>query len=379
MKNWIRLPNSEGNCISTPDGGSGQKLYQREVGRSGFRGPSAQIYHKHPPAGWSTFEGPLRPRAFTLGKLAAGPACPLQARRVLFNDAMEVLYWKTDSRMHALARNADGDMLLFVHEGAGELFCDYGHLSYRDGDYILLPRGTAWRVEPEGTCEFMMIEATGDAFGLPDPNNVPGGVSVDPMRFTLPSIDDAFRAQQDDAFWEIHIKRRGAISTLTYPYNPLDAAGWEGDLCVVKLNWRDLAQRRAPGQKVPPAAHCTFVTNNMSVSTFVPKVGEGQSGMLRVPFYHSNEDVDEFVFYHRGEFFSRGDIKAGMATFHPSGFPHGPHPCSYQEKMIEAPVETDEVAVMIDSLAFLNVDETIPDGAEWKAYVKTWEKAQETL
>ena len=221
MKNWIRLPNSEGNCISTPDGGSGQKLYQREVGRSGFRGPSAQIYHKHPPAGWSTFEGPLRPRAFTLGKLAAGPACPLQARRVLFNDAMEVLYWKTDSRMHALARNADGDMLLFVHEGAGELFCDYGHLSYRDGDYILLPRGTAWRVEPEGTCEFMMIEATGDAFGLPDPNNVPGGVSVDPMRFTLPSIDDAFRAQQDDAFWEIHIKRRGAISTLTYPYNPV--------------------------------------------------------------------------------------------------------------------------------------------------------------
>jgi len=379
VKNWIRLPNSEGNCISTPDGGSGQKLYQREVGRSGFRGPSAQIYHKHPPAGWSTFEGPLRPRAFTLGKLAAGPACPLQARRVLFNDAMEVLYWKTDSRMHALARNADGDMLLFVHEGAGELFCDYGHLSYRDGDYILLPRGTAWRVEPEGTCEFMMIEATGDAFGLPDPNNVPGGVSVDPMRFTLPSIDDAFRAQQDDAFWEIHIKRRGAISTLTYPYNPLDAAGWEGDLCVVKLNWRDLAQRPAPGKKVPPAAHCTFVTNNMSVSTFVPKVGEGQSGMLRVPFYHSNEDVDEFVFYHRGEFFSRGDIKAGMATFHPSGFPHGPHPCSYQEKMIEAPVETDEVAVMIDSLAFLNVDETIPDGAEWKAYVKTWEKAQETL
>lgn len=379
MKNWIRLPNSEGNCISTLDGGFGQKLYQREVGRSGFRGPSAQIYHKHPPAGWSTFEGPLRPRAFTLGKLAAGPACPLQARRVLFNDAMEVRYWKTDSRMHALARNADGDMLLFVHEGAGELFCDYGHLSYRDGDYILLPRGTAWRVEPEGTCEFMMIEATGDAFGLPDPNNVPGGVSVDPMRFTLPSIDDAFRAQQDDAFWEIHIKRRGAISTLTYPYNPLDAAGWEGDLCVVKLNWRDLAQHRAPGQKVPPAAHCTFVTSNMSVSTFVPKVGEGQSGMLRVPFYHSNEDVDEFVFYHRGEFFSRGDIKAGMATFHPSGFPHGPHPCSYQEKMIEAPVETDEVAVMIDSLAFLNVDETIPDGAEWKAYVKTWEKAQETL
>jgi homogentisate 1,2-dioxygenase len=47
--------------------------------------------------------------------------------------------------------------------------------------------------------------------------------------------------------------------------------------------------------------------------------------------------------------------------------------------MIKAPVETDEVAVMIDSRDFLTVDESIPDGAEWKAYVKTWEKAQETL
>ncbi|MFV1851663.1 MAG: homogentisate 1,2-dioxygenase [Thalassospira sp.] len=379
MTNWIRLPNSEGNCVAAPDGAQGQKAYQREVGRAGFQGPSAQIYHKHPPAGWAAFEGPLRPRAFNLGKLAPGPACPLQARRVLYSDTMEVRYWKTDEKMHALARNADGDTLIFVHHGDGALFCDYGHLSYRDGDYILLPRGTAWRIEPSSSSEFMLIEATADAFGLPDASMVAGGTSVDPMLFTLPSIDDAFLAQQDEAFWEIHIKRRGQVSTLTYPYNPLDAIGWEGDLCVVKLNWRDLASRRSVGKKTPPAAHCTFVANTLSISTFIPKIGEGESGILRVPFYHSNEDVDEFIFYHRGEFFARGDIKAGMATFHPSGFPHGPHPSSYQEKMIKAPVETEEVAVMIDSRTFLSVDETIPDGAEWKAYVKTWEKAQETL
>ena len=32
--------------------------------------------------------------------------------------------------MDRLARNADGDELLFVHEGAGDLFCDYGHLEF---------------------------------------------------------------------------------------------------------------------------------------------------------------------------------------------------------------------------------------------------------
>jgi homogentisate 1,2-dioxygenase len=30
--------------------------------------------------------------------------------------------------MTEFARNADGDDVLFVHSGAGHLFCDYGHL-----------------------------------------------------------------------------------------------------------------------------------------------------------------------------------------------------------------------------------------------------------
>jgi homogentisate 1,2-dioxygenase len=34
---------------------------------------------------------------------------------------------------------------------------------------------------------------------------------------------------------------------------------------------------------------------------------------------------------------------------------------------------------MIDCADMVNIDESIPDGAEWKAYVNTWEKAKETL
>ncbi|MCC9620655.1 homogentisate 1,2-dioxygenase [Thalassospira sp. MA62] len=379
MTNWIRVPNSEGDCLAESDSAATQSAHQRLVGRDGFLGPSARIFHRNSPVGRVQFEGPLRPRAFELGKFAEGPSCPLQARRVLYNDLMALRYWKTGSKMHALARNADADTLMFVHKGTGALFCEYGHMTYGEGDYILIPRGTAWRLEPGMECEFMLIEAIGDAFGLPDPDQVPGGVTVDPMRFNVPRIDDAFRAQQDNSYWEIHIKSRDEISTMTYPYNPLDAQGWQGDLSVVKLNWRDLAQRHGAGARIPPAAYCTFVTSTFAVSTFVPKIGEGESGMLRVPFYHSNDDADEFVFYHRGEFFSRDMIHAGMATFHPCGFPHGPHPRSYQNKMINAPVQTEEVAVMIDSRKCLKIEEKIPAGVEWKSYVKTWENTHETL
>ncbi len=64
--------------------------------------------------------------------------------------------------MEFLARNADGDELLFIHEGEGDLFCDYGHLAFRDGDYIMLPRSTMWRIEPSSPVTALLIEATNE-------------------------------------------------------------------------------------------------------------------------------------------------------------------------------------------------------------------------
>ena len=64
------------------------------------------------------------------------------------NPHLQMRIWKLDKPMTELARNSDGDQLLFVHEGEGALFCDYGHLDYRDGDYLVIPRGTMWRLSP---------------------------------------------------------------------------------------------------------------------------------------------------------------------------------------------------------------------------------------
>ena len=47
-----------------------------------------------------------------------------------------------ENSMDQLARNADGDELLFIHQGSGDLFCDYGHLEVHEGDYIVIPRCT---------------------------------------------------------------------------------------------------------------------------------------------------------------------------------------------------------------------------------------------
>ena len=46
-------------------------------------------------------------------------------------------------------RNGEADELLFVHEGAGLLDTNFGPLRYGPGDYLVLPIGTTWRLEPD--------------------------------------------------------------------------------------------------------------------------------------------------------------------------------------------------------------------------------------
>ena len=141
-KNWIPLRQVEGTAsrqahVRLPEG-----TYEREISKEGFFGPSAQFHHKHKPTDWVEFDGAIRPRAFDLHKLAVGHANPWQAELVMANPHLQMRIWKLDQPMTELARNSDGDQLLFVHEGEGALFCDYGHLDYRDGDYLVIPRGT---------------------------------------------------------------------------------------------------------------------------------------------------------------------------------------------------------------------------------------------
>lgn len=94
------------------------------------------------------------------------------------------------------------------------------------------------------------------------------------------------------------------------------------------------------------------------ISTFVPRPFETDDAALKVPFFHSNEDVDEVIFYHAGDFFSRDGIQPGSLTFHPAGFTHGPQ-AKAQSKMFEQSTErTNEYAVMIDTFDPLRVTGT---------------------
>jgi homogentisate 1,2-dioxygenase len=370
-RKWISFPRVEGTASRQAHADFPPGTYERELGQEGFFGPAAHLHHANPPTGWVEFEGPLRPRAFDLTKLATPHASPWDAPKILLNNACKMRFWRLSGAMPSLARNADGDQLLFIHAGSGDLFCDWGHLAYEAGDYIVLPRGAMWRLSPAGDTAVLMIEATNSHFHLPEKGIMGPHAIFDPAMLDTPKIDDAFKAQQGAQRWRVEIKKRGEVSVATYPFNPLDAVGWHGDLAPVRINVRHIRPLLSDRYHVPPSAHTTFVADRFVVCTFAPRPFESDPGALKVPFFHNNDDFDEVLFYHDGDFFSRDNIKAGMMTFHPSGFTHGPHPKALKNAFAPKAKHTTEYAVMVDTRDPLEVGAGA-QLAEDPRYVDSW-------
>jgi homogentisate 1,2-dioxygenase len=370
--NWIPVRGAEGAHSRQAHADMPQGTYEREVSKEGFFGPAAFFHHRHPPTGWTRFEGPLRPRAFDLAALNQPSASPWAAPVVLSNAAAEIRFWKLSGPMPALARNADGDQLLFVHQGSGDLFCDYGRIAFAPGDYLYLPRGTMWRLAPDGPAALLTIQATNTHFTLPDRGLLGPTAVFDPAMLDTPVMDEVFRAHQDaPGEVQVEIKKRGAVSTVTDRYHPLDAVGWHGDLAPVRLNVTAIRPVASHRYHLPPSVHTTFASDRFVVCTFTPRPFETDPGALKVPFFHNNDDFDEVLFYHAGDFFSRDNIDAGMMTFHPSGFTHGPHPKALKNMLAQPKPATDEYAVMIDARDPLEVGEAAAS-VENPAYVDSW-------
>lgn len=379
MKKWISFPRIEGTCSKQahadfPLDEKGHPTYERELGKEGFFGPASHMIHRHAPTGWIKWEGPLKPRAFDLTLMEKNEEIPWHSPLFLSNQHVDIRFWILSQSMKTLVRNGDGDQLLFIHQGHGDLFCDYGHLPFKEGDYIVLPRGTMWRLNVSEPLKILAVEATNSSYQLPEKGILGDQAIFDPAILAVPSINERFKDQQNDEKkeWTVFIKKEKKDTRVTFPYNPLDAIGWHGTLMPVSINWRDIRPLMSHRYHLPPSAHTTFVANRFIICTFCPRPIESDPGALKVPFYHNNDDFDEFIFYHRGEFFSRDNIHPGMTTLHPSGFAHGPHPGAFSIGAKAARKETDEVAVMIDTRDSLGVSEPMVESIEWKEYLYSW-------
>ena len=82
-------------------------------------------------------------------------------RALMWNDDVEISFCRPEGTMDYFFRNGEGDEVVFVHEGKGTLETIFGDVPYKDGDYIVIPRGTTYRFMPEGEQRYLVFETPG--------------------------------------------------------------------------------------------------------------------------------------------------------------------------------------------------------------------------
>jgi homogentisate 1,2-dioxygenase len=183
-------------------------------------------------------------------------------------------------------------------------------------------------------------------------------------------LQNDLKKKTDSRILKVFVKRAEVLTTFGYNRCYFDAEGWKGDYYPLALHIDDMMPLLSHRVHLPPSAHTTFVAQGFVVCTFLPRPLETDPDALKVPFYHQNIDYDEVLFYHAGNFFSRDNLHAGMISFHPAGFPHGPHPKAVAT--VSQKTHTDEVAVMIDSQRALFIDPEFQK-TEVESYWKSWQ------
>lgn len=357
-------------------------LYREEVmGTKGFSGIQSILYHHHPPTQvrraeylgeWAAeMEGPgaNRHRHFTTFDIPAG-GDPVEGRvHLLVNEDVAIGMARPTEGMDYFFRNSDGDEVLFVHEGEGEVQSVFGTLPYRPGDYIVIPVGTTYRIEQRRPSRFLVIESTG-AITTPKRYRNEHGQLMEHSPFCERDLHPPERLDTylENGAFEVRVKAHGQLNAYFYDFHPLDVVGWDGYLYPYRFNVDDFEPITGRIHQ-PPPVHQTFAGPNFVICSFVPRLYDYHPEAIPAPYYHSNVNSDEVLYYVDGNFMSRKGVREGSITLHPSGLPHGPHPGKVEASIGKK--GTEELAVMVDTFRPLRVTKAAV-AVEDPSYITSW-------
>jgi homogentisate 1,2-dioxygenase len=237
----------------------------------------------------------------------------------------------------------------------------FGDLAVGEGDYAIVPRATTFRVVPDGPVRIYVIEANSH-IGPPKRYLSRFGQLLEHAPYcerdlrgpTGPRVVPTDPGDPAASDVEVLIKHRGpgpggiAGSIHTLPHHPFDVVGWDGCLYPYAFNIADYEPITGRVHQ-PPPVHQVFEGHNFVICNFVPRKVDYHPESIPVPYYHSNVDSDEVMFYCGGDYEARkgSGIGQGSISLHPGGHPHGPQPGAYERSI--GVDYFDELAVMVDT------------------------------
>ncbi|MGC5326707.1 homogentisate 1,2-dioxygenase [Brevibacillus sp. SYSU BS000544] len=373
------VPQKRHTTFYKPNG----ELYREQVmGTKGFSGIQSILYHHNPPTQVKEARkfadrnleliemDVLKHRHLLTFNLPLG-GDPILGRKYLLGNQDVVLgVCAPIETMDYFYRNADGDELLFVHQGHGELQTIFGTISYRPGDYLMIPIGTTYRIIPtDGQSRFLVME-TDNEITTPKRYRNEHGQLLEHSPFCERDIrvPERLETYTETGEFEVRVKKGNSLYSYQFDFHPLDVVGWDGYLYPYAISIHDFEPITGRIHQ-PPPVHQMFAGHNFVICSFVPRMYDYHPEAIPAPYYHSNVESDEVLYYVAGNFMSRRGIHEGSITLHPMGIPHGPHPGKIEASIGKK--ETQELAVMLDTFRPLLMTQQALS-VEDKDYMYSW-------
>ncbi len=357
----------------------GKLLREELLGEESFEGSYSLLYHRNEPTRIKSirevekkvprFEFQKIHKLIDTAKVERGGNYINGRVPIVGNDNLIISVSKPSSETDLFFRHGVRDQLIFVHKGGGKFICTQGVIDFGTGDYILVPKGTLYKLQNLRNSVLLMVESR-DSISIPQRylnkyGQIKEGVPYYSRDIRPPILKSAKYGKGN---YEVYVDFDDKYVVETREDHPFDLEGWDGYLYPFAIN---ISQMMPIVGKVhqPPPVHETFSTKSFMVGTFLPRKFDFHEKAVPISYYHSNVDTDEFLYYASGNFMSRKGISEGSITLHVRGMVHGPQPGSIERSIGKE--STDETAVMVESYDRLGMSQEAKN-LENKNYMMTW-------
>ncbi|MDG1171795.1 MAG: homogentisate 1,2-dioxygenase [Polaribacter sp.] len=361
----------------------GSLYYEQLFGTIGFDGMSTNSYHEHRPTmvkkiGKQYSVKPKIAKANNLqsyrfrGFQVSQEKDYLESRKVVLtnSDCNIILSAPKALTSSYFYKNTDADEVIFIHKGTGKLRTHLGNIDFKYGDYLVVPRGTIYKLDFDTENNRLFIVESYSPVYTPKRYRNWFGQLLEHAPFCERDIRRPQELETHNELGDflIKVKKQDEIIEMTYASHPFDVIGYDGYNFPYAFSIHDFEPITGRIHQ-PPPVHQTFETNAFVICSFVPRLYDYHPNSIPAPYNHSNIDSDEVIYYVDGDFMSRNDIQQGHISLHPAGIPHGPHPGATERSI--GHTKTEELAVMVDTFKPLQVTEQAMKIAD-KEYYKSW-------
>ena len=254
-------------------------------------------------------------------------------------------------------RNGERHEVYFVQDGEGVVRSEYGDLPFRKDVYVVVPKGTTYRIELKSPKAWLLaIESIYPINFAPHYFNKEGQATLMSPVVETEIETPEFRPFVDErGEFPIDVKHGGGrITRITLGHHPFDLVGWEGALYPYVF---DVKSHHGIAREIhtAPPMHQTFQSGNVphsgfSLCSFVPVMAGWHPKEVPAPYAHYNVDSDELMFFCNAMYGARaGVVEEGSFTFHPGGTPHSPQGNAAQRSLAARGKMQARLAVMLDT------------------------------